>query len=254
MLCPYKNQSWKSCSKFLLRLACTTMTSTLLTAQDFDLAWKVIPKSFKGDNIVQLAKSLNTKKGEFESTINFNERIKILVPEGKTYTFLCSVNPFSSDYDADSQAFLLSVPSYEAHLTVFKVDQNGKSWSGTNAFGVKKKVKELKVIEYALAPIALNGYSHIKFQFQSSIAKAKEIKKDLGIALIAKLVPSPHFGKTYNSMPNPYFSESTFYSQATTSRPLEYLSYSYLLTAEIQKVVVYQKSNREILWVASFTE
>lgn len=52
----------------LLRLLGICLMSTTLFAQEFDAGWKVLPKTFKGDNIVQIAKSLDTKKGEFEST------------------------------------------------------------------------------------------------------------------------------------------------------------------------------------------
>lgn len=69
------------------------------------------------------------------------------------------------------------------------------------------------------------------------------------MAVLVNLVPHAHFGQKYNDMGNPFMSLSTFYREATVSSPLEFTSKTYTLVCNVQKVVVFRKTDRSILLV-----
>lgn len=227
------------------------LLSTALFAQEFDARWKVLPKTFKGDNIVQIAKSLDTKKGEFESTEAFNARMAKLALTDRALFFFCDGIPLGVEYDVDAKEFSFSRKSYDVHLEVAKIEKNGKSYYGTNVFGVTKKVKELWNTAYALYDQGWDINAGLAFTLPCPSDQAPAVKKDLGMAVLANLVPHAHFGQKYNDMGNPFMSLSTFYREATVSSPLEYMSTTYTLVCDVQKVVVFRKSDRSILLVVA---
>jgi hypothetical protein len=231
----------------LFRAIGLCFVSTLLLAQDFDPDWKVIPNAFKGDNLVQIVKSLETAKGEFESTDEFNSRLARLAPRDRTFFFFCDSIPFDVKYDADAKAFTFARISYDAYLEIAKIDKSGKSYYGSNAFGVIKKVKELWNTAYDLNDRAWKRDSGISFTLPCSQGLAPAIKEDMGMAFLVKLVPDPRFGQKNVTMDNPFLNVFWFNSEATVTNPLEYKSKTYILVCDVQKVVVFRKSDRSIL-------
>lgn len=219
-------------------------------AQAFDSTWKQLPKSFAGDNIQKLAKTLDTKKAEYESAADYKARLEKLATPGQTYVFFCAEMPFKVEYDADAQEFVFSRISYEPYITVSKFDKDGKPYIGTNAFGVSKKIRKLEVREYQINDQDWKSDAGQSFKFPYPSNQAAALKSDLAVALILELSPHRHFGQSYNTMTSPYFYSSTYYSEPTISSPLEYTSHSYIITSDVKSIVLYKKSDRSILLVA----
>jgi hypothetical protein len=208
------------------------------------------PKSYTGDNIQQLAKHLDTKKEDFESTQQYQERLAQIAPPGKTYLFFCAELPLALEYNADSQEFIFFRISYEPNIPVVKIEKEGKPYIGTNAFGVTKKIRKLKIKKYEINDQDWQYDAGVAFKYPCPANKAALIKKDLAIALLIELTPHRHFGAKYNHMTSPFIYTDTYFSEPTVNRPLEYASDSYALTANIKSVILYRKTDRSILLIA----
>jgi hypothetical protein len=203
-----------------------------------------------GDSIQKLAKALDTKKEEFESTQQYQERLSKIAPPGKIYLFFCTELPLKIEYNANSQEFIFSRNSYEAYIRVAKFDKNGKPYLGTNAFGVTKKIRMLEVREYSINDQDWSNEAGVAFKYPYPASQAASIKNDLAIALLIELTPHRHFGQSYNTMTSPYYYTSTYFSDPTLTSPLEYTSYTFAITANIMNVILYRKSDRSILLIA----
>ncbi|MDI9234339.1 hypothetical protein [Limnohabitans lacus] len=221
-------------------------------AQVFDATWTQLPKTFSGDSVKNLAEKLNTRKNEFESNADYNARLeKLVTPHDYKYVLFCEEIPFKLDYDADAQEFIFSRKSYNAHIEVAKTSKEGKPYTGTNSFGVSKKIRKIEVHEYNLHDQEWQNDAGQAFKFPYPSIQAAALKSDLAVALIIELAPHRHFGKSYNSMTSPFFTHSTYYSEPTISNPLDYMSHSYIITSNIRNIVLYKKSDRKILLITT---
>jgi hypothetical protein len=234
----------------LLQIAAFTVAT--LTAQTFDPSWQRLPKGFKGDNIVSLAKALDTKKGEYESTEKFSARLAKLVPEGRVYIFLCDADPFKTEYNADVQEFSFSRLSFDPYIRVIEIKKHGKSYYGTNAFGVGAKISKLIKTTYAVFDPGWDRNIGVSFRLKVPSGSAKAFKKDFGFALVVTLMPDPDFGEK-GAVQNgtPYLRVSYYQSEPTVSNAIDYDSTTYALVADVQSVVVFRTSDRSVLLVAS---
>lgn len=118
-----------------------------------------LPKGYRGDNFIQVYNSLSgsvPKKGEFEKTSDYQDRIRIL--EGKVCAFLQVLDKQKKEsifkYDPDTEN--LVVMPHTSFLSLYQVKNSyvefvisGSSANtgnrvGQNAFGARVVVKEYK--------------------------------------------------------------------------------------------------------------
>ena len=221
-------------------------------AQVFDVTWTQLPKTFYGDSVKKLAEKLNTKKNEFESNADYNTRLeKLITPPDREYVLFCDEIPFKIEYDVDAQEFLFSRKSYDAHINVAKTSKEGKPYTGTNAFGASKKIRKIEVHEYQINDQDWKNDAGQAFKFPYPANQASVLKSDLAAALIIELAPHRNFGKSYNTMASPFLTYSIYYAEPTFSNPIDYMNHAYIITSSIKNVILYKKSDRRILLIAT---
>jgi hypothetical protein len=220
-------------------------------AQDFNPEWRQFPNAYLGDNIQLLARKLDVKKAEFESTAEFENRLGAIAPAGRQYLFLCSEIPFKLDYDADTQQFVFTRISYDVDIEVAKYKKNGQPYVGENSFGARAQIEKVQVTQYGIMDQDLDSQAGVVLRFPFASNEAQQLKKDLRVALLVELSPHRHFGKSYNSMTSPYLFKSSYAGIPTIGNRLEYASVQYDIVAEVKRVVLYRHSNRAILAIAA---
>jgi hypothetical protein len=137
----------------------------------FQENWTHVPKAFKGNDIVSLAKSLSSPKGEFESTAAYEERLGALVRKTGRCAFVYSC---LDDYDADKESYSIKLGE-----------------SSTIPLHYKDKRTDM-YLERTSYKITLTSAVHFQRQFAISPIYAPKYKGKFRIILIGNIVP---FGK-----------------------------------------------------------
>lgn len=239
----------------------------LLLAQEFDITWQKIPKSYTGDNIAGLVKALQTEKDQFESTKDFFERLeKAGVQENKVYAFICEVNPFTATYDADTQVYRFSWTTGKA-IPLTRVEKRSKPYKGSTSYGVPIIVQNSEVTIHGVidqmvrpaidSPVfkspAMAMWLDLSIDLPVPKDQAKLLGGDIGFILLTNLVrnhPWPTKTPFGPRMTTPYMKIEEYHSPATRSDPVEARGYRYSLLTHIQKVIIFRKSDRTVLLIA----
>ncbi|MFN5953940.1 MAG: hypothetical protein ACK6A9_11905 [Dolichospermum sp.] len=187
------------------------------------------------------------KKGEFETTQEFNERInrEQIKPILGTVTldsklafvaqkyFLLDVK---TSYDADSNLFSIEIPSsYEAYEEGYSLDSQivdlGK-YKASNAYGATVEVKEINYTTWVLFPGRVIEKQNIQLTMNRDAAI--NLKDNMGVMFICKIIKSDPIDKQSR------LSEPTFQD------PREILFLKYRLRVEIMEIKIFNKSTGSV--------
>lgn len=204
-------------------------------AQSFGPTWTKIPRTFRGDNPASVYKASSVKKGEFETTEHFNERVAQL--EGTPYVFVCPKDAFAVLYDADKQALDISIVG---EVTVAKSRHNGVPYTGTNIFGVKAQIRTWSTNVYNVKSPLL-GIQFINLSVPTTPEEAIRLKGNLGVLLFVKLAKRP------NSSEPPFVDTDVSHYTPTSQSPYDHIDYTYTISAKAEQVLVYRQSDGLIL-------
>jgi TonB family protein len=244
----------------------------LTFGQSIPLDSNNLPVNFKPNDsatvIIALEKSKgNSQKGEFETTEQYNNRIKnqVKLEGNKTVDdFFYFLYPASklSKYDADTQEFTIEIPT-ESYVKLdnskfyptvkekyFSVElkepivRNDGTSSATNAYGARITVTKSSIFKQRLVftnlktveggEVTLLGDPKLVAKFSLSLAKAKDAKQNLALLYITKLV-------------TPYFETKADLQEATLTKPTEILKTSYYLVGSVIEIWVIDTSSGAVL-------
>lgn len=217
----------------------------------FDVFAPSLPPSFVGnsaaDLYLALAKSHPPKRGEFETTSEFNERqIKFderafLGNISPLDTVAISIWPFAEEayvgalkYDADASRMALHLQkAYFPHTCSLALENKSKqagSYTGSNSFGVKAKVVKQEVTH-----LCLSSGGDVKIEFPLAREKAITLKPNLRILLVGRFTP-------------PYTSQTHNYVAPTVTSPREIVHHGHILHMDITRVWVYDWTTGEVVY------
>lgn len=252
--------------------------TTYLTTS-FDPNLTKIPIDFKGHNPIELYKSLRKKttalsKGEFETTAQFEDRVKIenskpilgILNEQSLFSFKSkesNLDHLSFSYDADNQLIELAIYCHTFFGENSQIDRSKKtielneirieknSTIGTNAFGVSKEINSYTDDVYSLLIDNWRNFVNggilddlIKIKFKVNPVIAKQIKEVdlhyggngvLGFLYIGNII-------------KPFTYDGHYYSGAPTlSYPNRFTKNIYYINLKLNEIWIYNKITGEIL-------
>lgn len=212
-------------------------------------------------------------KGEFETTSEFEARLQreteapILgkLDRRDYLAFVLTNSSGETLYDADAKIMTIAVALSSGAENVYtksdkmaltsQAETKSEEYEGSNAYGAKATVTRHLGINYNMAfsnysPFGVSKYidsgtrsrGHTEeffakdvflLQIPMDVALAKEVKVQLNILAIVKLI-------------EPYTYEGTFYDKPTISRPTEYLIQYHFLNTELIELWVFDRSTGRI--------
>ena len=233
----------------------------------FDDSLKMLPANFIGHDPKQLYQTLAgalKEKDEFETTADYNERIKNALKEplfGRLTplsTFAVSANMQELEkYDADKRIFNVQALVYDAPK---KTDSNSVAldtsafeekslgiYKGENAFGAKRDIekKERWIYRIVLKDAqrfnikegdVLDSLPFIKtlsFSMPMETDAARAAKPNLKLLIIFNLVA-------------PYIEEKTDYLEPTVDFPTDVTAHKYYIHADVKSLWLYNSVTGEV--------
>jgi hypothetical protein len=220
------------------------------SAEPFTITSAVLPPRFNGNSYFDLYEALlkapALSKGEFESTKQFELRQSDFVSKpllggvSRASTIAISLDPtlngrdFTLTYDADTAQMRVRLNEINfprgCNLSLTSHSRQTGAYVGSNAFGAKRTVTKHDVTYFCLG-----GNTGHEVSFPVALEKAMKIKPNLRVLLIA-------------SFEAPYRSESSDYSAATISDPVEVLYSAYILHLKVEQVWIYDWITGEIAY------
>lgn len=120
-----------------------------------------VPAIFKGIDVVEAVKSLNSikPKDQFETTDSYNKRLREALESKVGLTHCISIEGgYGTEYDADRGTWFLGVPTLGKKswpeyyvFTTFERNMSEGTYIGENAFGVKRSVARRQDEAYGVA-------------------------------------------------------------------------------------------------------
>lgn len=199
------------------------------------------------------------KKGEFETTQKFNERINreqikpILgtVSLDSKLAFVAKLLDVKTSYDADSNLFSIEIPSsykgviskaiinggdrligYEKGYSLDSQIVDLGTYKGSNAYGATVKVKKFGYITWLLFPDRLIEKQNIQLTINRDAAI--NLKDNMGVIFICKVIKSDPID------------ERSQLSKATFQNPEEVLFLDNRLRVEIMEIKIFNKSTGSV--------
>ena len=223
------------------------------TPLSIDLNANYLPPEYKGDNLDELINKFEkiSIKDEYETTSSHISRLQNAV-DNNIYAFMREIEFKLIEYNADSQILSISfIPTFtnsKEHLLYFLISsklKNTGNYTGENAYGVSRDVKEYNEEETALL---VN--SSINKEAATSInitnIKPEEARKvgglnymNMGIMYICKIHNPSGLDKIA-------FEDSDFL-KATITRPSEYTITRHFLNVDLYQVWVFDKTSGKVL-------
>jgi len=243
----------------------------------FNLEAEILPPNFQGHNLRAIFEELNKrageKRGEFESSVEFQQRIKELNEKplyGEIHitslvAFVLSSESLSrnSSYDADSLAMKVVQPVdilrgaslEENHPPLRTLPWNqsvvdGGSYTATNAFGAERVVTKTNSVAFDLAFSIFNWtwQSSVKidkpgpplfedysfqFRFPVNLSIAKETKENLGFLVIGRPT-TPYTLSRLNAV------------KATFAKPTDMLQLYFYLNVDVLELWVFDRKTGKV--------
>lgn len=220
------------------------------STEQFDIASVTLPPRFEGNSAPALyqalAKPTSLKKGEFETSAQFESRR--VEAWSKPYLGRISIQDAISvsvappgeesnvklTFDADRSLMNLQLSkAYTPRGCSFLLASNSKrtgSYVGSNAFGVKANVNK-----YDVTSFCIGGLGDTNISFPIPREKAAKVKSNLRALLIGTVAP-------------PYTSVSEDYSAAKIDNPAEVIFRAYILHLNVEQIWVYDWTSGEVLY------
>lgn len=253
---------------------------------NFDISIEKLPTNYKGTDISALYSMLSKKipinKNEFESTVEYENKLSELV-SNNTFAFKLSPTEFNyaggmnvAPYNADKEQYQISIRAvalsnytfqdYRSSIIVQTLNRSTSSYIGSNAFGAKRNVKDFKDSQYGLAFVNKNDFGNKEYEYAYSLAsaldsnrifnfeigvspnKAKILKNNIASLLLCKLalydakIKEPH-----RNIGNNLFFKTNYYIQATIDNPNSILHERNYINVEMLEIWIYDTSTGIIL-------
>lgn len=253
----------------------------------FDMQTEKLPPNFKGTDIVKLytifAKKAPLEKAEFETTADYEKKIKAAVTDD-VYAFKLkpeiggiyglTIQP----YDADTQKLqinletisLSTIQGYRASMIIKDIARGSRSYIGSNAFGAKVLVTSYRATQYGIVLVNQKdfGPSHyddnqdkikteytrlmesvrtINLEIKMPPEKAKTLKNNVGVLIVCKPALYKSNAKMELHGVNNLIFEDTYDTRATINNPTS-LSYDRkFINVEVLAIWVYKINSGSIL-------
>jgi hypothetical protein len=236
--------------------------------QSFSSDWQKVPVGFQGDDFEQIYKivsrSPNLKdKSEFETTADYQRRItdlsKIALPNKSADSVLVfAYRPtrieysrfFTAKYDADTQNLQISITAESVRylskservefveiMTGPAKDAQLKSlgtYEGSNAYGTTRTIEKSLMSYHSVGVSNFKSLQRLNFALSVPPSKAKEIKENLAILYVGKLV-------------TPFFALDASSLKPTINRPRDVLIGNHILTMNLSEIWLYNGATGEII-------
>lgn len=254
-----------------------------LPVRPFDINSESLLPNYSGVDIaklfLQFSKSASLRKGEFESTEDFNKKAALTVSDD-IYAFkiqekLGRGSLSVSSYDADKQQFQIVLETeavdqfvfkdYRASLIVKTVNEQLESYIGSNAYGAMREVTRYTATQYGLALVnevdfgknrysltskksILDGIRDISLVIEIPPEKAKTLKNNVGVLLLIKPALNKSRVNPLNvNQGNDLIFESSKYLPATIDAPSSHSYNRKFINAEIIEIWIYDIKKGEVI-------
>ena len=177
--------------------------------KSFDTSIGVLPKGYKGDDIVSIYNFLSNKyprKDDFETKDAYESRINSTMPK----VVLAFVRDRADglrwdndwlEYNPETEMMTINIHSNSSSrirrspsiIKIKRTEVINKGFIGQNAFGAKVKGSLFKAIDYGIYPDG--GYRKITFSVKPE--EGRVLKQDYGLLFIGKISPTDKIGYLY---------------------------------------------------------
>jgi len=230
----------------------------LFSSAPLDIAAEFLPPNYLGHDCRVFAKrlvGLNTLKGEFETTADYNDRIAPLADQpasastkfGDIVGFVEERPSFYEKYDADTQTYNIRggwgvVTQMIGSRLVSSVEIDSKlistrKYTGENSYGRKTEVTAYRLNVCGLAFSNLGYLSPKKIDFYENLeinpGEAKEAKGNIGVLYVGRLSA-------------PFRTDYSHYIKPTFTSPVEITSSGDALTMTLSAVWLFNKRTGRI--------
>ncbi|WP_243374599.1 hypothetical protein [Geotalea sp. SG265] len=224
----------------------------------FTLDGNIIPKNFLGHDLRAVYKKLeerkDRKKGEFETTAQYNSRIEL---EDKSPLFgsvkigdkLSLVANVGSSYDADNSKLRVDIPSVDSWRTKYAFGITGqeiynirKNYIASNSYGATVEVSEHL---QANAILVVNNIQ--KFNVDSGYSKQLEFVLDNFPNEKARKLKNQLMAICVFTLTDPFLGDDGYYLKATMDSPIEAVTSNKLVYGNLEEVILYNDETGEVL-------
>lgn len=210
------------------------------------------PPKYSGDDISKIiaqVKKLNAKagkKGEFETSEEFNARLEAVTESNmfKSFTIVFKPQNLRQEYDADKSKLTVAILASDYTCPEICLKNNKKmtgTYIATNAYGAKIKVYKFDSSTIRLE-VSTEKYKDTNFSSYNNMdtivvfADKEAAKKMKGkIALAYTVYPIPPFYEVQRHKYGPTFGDPTYVS-----------SNEQIVTIEVKKIAIFNNSTGEI--------
>jgi hypothetical protein len=238
----------------------------------FDINAEKLPSNYRGTDIAKLysflAKKAPLRKKEFETTADYEKKIKSVLSDN-VYAFMLD---FSSrvgtrfgvsgylDYNADAQKLKIIIkPDYmymnnyprevspRTTVIVKEIDKRTRSYIGSNVFGVNRLVKGYSSTQYLVALVNSEMVSSdLNCEVDILPDKAKNLINNIGVLLLCKM--SLHEKPSLVVTGNDLIFEDSYSVEATISFPASHFFDRKYINVEALAMWVYNLRTGEIIF------
>jgi len=252
---------------------------SIYSANEFDIQQNNLPINFKGNNFISIYTSLAnlklTDKGEFETTENYEKRLKEVanastqgsLKVSSLYSAVPLHNDFYWKYDADSKIMTykgkmilgfygdepFDLPKkFAGKFIPIQLESSKnkykRSYVGTNALGVSTNVKEYDVDEHYIAIVNADKFNFKKREeFQDLLGYDQlEFSFKLSADIAQKIKPSLRFAIIYRIV-SPYITKKVDVKTATIDSPSEWLGEKKYIYANLEQLWIYDNKTGLII-------
>jgi hypothetical protein len=173
----------------------------------FNEDWTSIPASFKGDDIIALAKSLDIEKGEFENLATYHNRLNIIAERKEKYVFLVKLLSDSLDVQYDAELEQYEFFPYHgiggADVTVHSINSRKNGMRCETDYGIHLSNESFYRDSNLIGgntnyPPRYSPPSPLIDSFKISSSDARKYKNKFKVMLIVRLIPFyPMYGWKY---------------------------------------------------------
>jgi len=232
-----------------------------------DITAKKLTPNFSGTDIVKLfsilVKKAPLRKGEFESTIDYEQKIeRVITPDIYAFKLDLTSDKFADSkdrfglsgyakYDPDLQKLKINIDNqnyrdYRTQIIVKEVKHPSSSYIGGNAFGATCLVKRVRATQYIISFDDTVGVSNLELIIPR--ARAKKLKNNIGVLCLCKTslheaVPNRDLSYSGNAL----IFENEFYVAPTIDNQMSILYYRKYINVDLLDIWLYNIRSGEIL-------
>jgi hypothetical protein len=232
-------------------------------AQEFREDWESVPRLFRGDDFMALARALGAEKGEFESRAAYAEKIKEIAERKGKYVFLVDpgkegLHNFDVVYNPNIEQFRISVSiNWNSSMLMALTESSVDAYMSPNAFGGRTRIVDMAIDKYfmrllneSLDAVAPTDRTIFEGGLKYPSSHAQVFKGRVKLLLVAALVPGRAgadgaYAKALDG--NLYYDREFHLTDATAAHPVNLNEYSHYLYAKLDSIWVYDELTGAVL-------